>query len=91
MQVSEVWLLNNVVVMVAGCMEHAAIAEEDYLRSVGVRRLLPHLPIVQLLVVHSPVQLTHAIGKLPHQLIQLLLLLPDLSLILWVLTRGIDF
>ena len=81
-QVSEVGLLYNVVVMVTGCMEHAAIAKENYLRRVAVGRLLPHLPVVQLLVVHSSVQLTHAIGKLSHQLIQLLLLLPDLSLIL---------
>ena len=90
-QVSEVWLLNNVVVMVTGCMKHASIAEENYLRRVAVGRMLPHLPVVQLLVVHSSVQLTHAIGKLSHQLIQLLLLLPDLSLILWVCTGSIGF
>ena len=90
-QVSEVWLLNNVVVMVTGCMKHASIAEENYLRRVAVGRMLPHLPVVQLLVVHSSVQLTHAIGKLSHQLIQLLLLLPDLSLILWVCTSSIGF
>ena len=91
-QVSEVGLLYNVVVMVTGCMEHAAIAKENYLRRVAVGRLLPHLPVVQLLVVHSSVQLTHAIGKLSHQLIQLLLLLPDLSLILGgVCTSSIGF
>ena len=91
-QVSEVGLLYNVVVMVTGCMEHATIAKENYLRRVAVGRLLPHLPVVQLLVVHSSVQLTHAIGKLSHQLIQLLLLLPDLSLILGgVCTSSIGF
>ena len=84
MQVSEVWLLHVVVVvMLTGCMEHATISEEDYLRSVGSVWLLPNLPIVHLLVVHPSVQLTHAISKLSHQLIQLLLLLPDLLLVLW--------